>query len=1167
MATSLFKNRALKLTLILLLFSLNLPSLARVYSKPGATSEQTNGQYSNKSPRLIEEQLEFEKQGIEYSAQLKKWNASKPNSPLKENLDHSSSVKLAEYPANKDIYESNTQKAVEEKNEMRAIHTEKAQATINNQIYKLQPKYLLNNFDFEMMSSVVTLNNQNFYTTGDFRSNRSFDGMYWETDDTHSHPAMKYTSDPNFQNVILDYNYVISGNTARLDGLVSPTLIVKTNDGQQYYVRLWNYVVNRPLDDWEKGVREQAGTNYVFPTGRTPGGATGLSGTIEIDFNNLYAGWYPYQWERHVKTDPNGDPVLDENGDPQYIGVWVPDPDWVKVPVNNIKSLQWTFVPQDYTDEENEKHYYNESSMYRVDFNNWRVYGNINLGNEPAATPSKSVRICDDYDNEYDMTPERLVDEYINQGFGGVVNLYIGASHFYDKKYDGSQMSLIVEHPFNDAFNAWYQNYVERLAEKNINVIHSISMEIVDAPPSWWQRAWDNTPATTGYNPSPHLMSFTNKDVMKYYQSLVNSLAKFSDDSNMTPIVQLGEPWWWSLNNIAGTPPAFYDQSTRDLYQRQFGSPMHEFHSSFEDSSDYPELLNWLRDQNGLFSVNLRNSLKESFPNSKFTVLFFAPSILDEDVVTKMMKTVNYPIQYWAYPNLDMFMLEDYDYLTSNQMEKHRQAMDEVKNTLGYPSSLIDYLSGADDTNNDSIWKNIDQGINDGLNNGYKDVFLWAYPQVRTRKWNQPDLIQSNLPSGVYKDPVHVSLTSANSEKIIFTTDGSNPSLTNGSIYSSPIPITNDTKLKAIAVKNDSYHNIVEFDYYFDEVHYTYNLNNQLQAISYFKNNIWSRKFISYDRNGNKKNVIDEHIFDMWQDINIVPLMRADKSMDGIASASSNFGTDYAPYKAFDHQDSEQSWITNNTVTGWLEYRFQTSKHVVSYQIVPRNVASQLSASPKSWSFEGYNGSQWIVLSKESNITDWKVGVKKKFVVTAPGNYSAYRINVESNNGYSFTSIGELEMMEGRQDIDVDYNLVPAMSSENENGFIVSASSSFGADYSPSKAFDHQDSEQSWITNGTIGGWLEVHLAAPKEVLSYVIYPRRNQTDISASPKSWIMEGYDGNSWNTISSENNVSNWNVGVPKQFYIQHPDRYQAYRLKIMENNGFKFTSVGELELQAY
>lgn len=213
-----------------------------------------------------------------------------------------------------------------------------------------------------------------------------------------------------------------------------------------------------------------------------------------------------------------------------------------------------------------------------------------------------------------------------------------------------------------------------------MNIIHSISMENVDAPEEWWQRAWDGTPASTMWEPTPHLLSFTNSDTKAFLKMYVEELARLSNDAGIKPIIQLGEPWWWFIENEENQPPCFYDQATKDLFLSEKGYPMHEFQSANESIEGHEEMLYWLREQNGKLAHFLRDAVKQKYPYSEFTILFFTPSVIDEDRVPEMMTIVNFPQEYWQYPNLDFFMIEDYDYLIFDQMDKHLETLTFAQN-------------------------------------------------------------------------------------------------------------------------------------------------------------------------------------------------------------------------------------------------------------------------------------------------------------------------------------------------------------------------------------------------------------------------------------------------------------------------------------------------------
>jgi hypothetical protein len=265
-------------------------------------------------------------------------------------------------------------------------------------------------------------------------------------------------------------------------------------------------------------------------------------------------------------------------------------------------------------------------------------------------------RWADGYDDEYSATPRYVVEHFYNLGFRKLINIYIGASHFYDKRGTDEELpgepipwryELKPTPVFNQAFEAWWGDFLAWAKHYGFEkIIASISMENVDAPPDWWQMTADGTPATTAWTPTPHLLSFCNPDLQAYYKSYVKALADAQAEAGLPVCVQLGEPWWWWLEGTEGKPPCFYDDATRAAYQSQFGCAMPEYLRS--DIEDYDQAtIDWLRAQNGGFAVMLRDYLRGLYPDAEFTVLFFPPSVLDEDRVPAMMRDVNFPVEQW----------------------------------------------------------------------------------------------------------------------------------------------------------------------------------------------------------------------------------------------------------------------------------------------------------------------------------------------------------------------------------------------------------------------------------------------------------------------------------------------------------------------------------------
>ncbi|GGA05073.1 hypothetical protein GCM10008018_58850 [Paenibacillus marchantiophytorum] len=155
---------------------------------------------------------------------------------------------------------------------------------------------------------------------------------------------------------------------------------------------------------------------------------------------------------------------------------------------------------------------------------------------------------------------------------------------------------------------------------------------------------------------------------------------------------------------------------------------------------------------------------------------------------------------------------------------------------------------------------------------------------------------------------------------------------------------------------------------------------------------------------------------------NKIPAMTTATLPSGIVTASSELAGTNA-WKAFDgnsvYQDTAYHGWGTPQKTGWLAYEFTSSKIISKYVLSHSNQWWQ--TLPKDWTFEGWNGSSWIILDTRSGITDWVTNTVKEFTFNNTNSYSKYRINVTANNGsVSNTNnliIVELQMMEKLQSV------------------------------------------------------------------------------------------------------------------------------------------------------
>lgn len=149
---------------------------------------------------------------------------------------------------------------------------------------------------------------------------------------------------------------------------------------------------------------------------------------------------------------------------------------------------------------------------------------------------------------------------------------------------------------------------------------------------------------------------------------------------------------------------------------------------------------------------------------------------------------------------------------------------------------------------------------------------------------------------------------------------------------------------------------------------------------------------------------------------NAIPTMTSDTTPSGICSASSTAGVT-APWYAFDGSGGSWWQSATNTVTATLQYQFTASKTIVGYtvQAAPGYTDATNNGTvnaPQSWTFEGYNGSSWIILDTQFGQSTWGAGEARFYSFSNSSAYGRYRINVSTNNGGVAVAIATLAFQE-----------------------------------------------------------------------------------------------------------------------------------------------------------
>ena len=347
-------------------------------------------------------------------------------------------------------------------------------------------------------------------------------------------------------------------------------------------------------------------------------------------------------------------------------------------------------------------------------------------------------------------------------GYTDWCDLYIGASHFYEKSGDvgdvidvsdfnhtrTEKMVLNKNIPLNKAFFAWLNCYSsELLANDCPNLVVSVSMENLQCPHSWRQKTSTGDWAITGWIPSTFFYSPFNTEVVDYMCLVSEACLDIVVANDLQPILQMGEAWWWWNENYKPTddagnpidvehwqPPCFYDDATKAAYLSEFGEPMPVYDTSWVNEFD-EDMAEWLNQGLVAYSDALRSVVKqEKYENGLYMALFFPPSVLDTERVPPLMTAVNYIRDAYSPLKLDVLQIEDYDWVIWDSPH-HKEAYT-IGQELGFTVDKLHYFGGFVQYEEDAIeyWSLIKESMEEAKEKGFAEVYVWAGSQVR-RDW------------------------------------------------------------------------------------------------------------------------------------------------------------------------------------------------------------------------------------------------------------------------------------------------------------------------------------------------------------------------------------------------------------------------------------------------
>lgn len=626
---------------------------------------------------------------------------------------------------------------------------------------KFHPDLWTTIFNYEAIGVVTSPSDIAMKVTGHFRTQADYIGLRFNSEDFWNHSYVKYATNKSYANVSLSFTPQYLGLVATFnDTELQPSLIIKYGDGStEKYVTLGMFGVknnNSDLFNFDGQINLSktwidVGSEQVSWTNGTESG-TGILGT---DYDMDYArgifytvqGNIPYNADVTLTYTYNTHENYNLDFNNLYEGV---HPNLkTSVSTEDILSVTLPVIPNYF--QVGDLVMTGRSDAFELTIGDMVVVGG-ELNDKPLPMPKNAYRLAEGFDDEYNKNPKRLIESMALLGYEGVINLYIGASHFYDKHGTSGQVSVGIESikldetvGLNTAFKAWLNSYLQHMSLNGFtDIVTSVSMECLQMPESWKQRLWNGQAGATGWSPPTSFYSPNNAAVKTYIDRITCETLDIVVAKGFTPILQLGESWYWwqefqpgDVNTpYEGRPPCFYDEDTKTRFRNDMGYDLPVYESSdIIMTSKNIEVAKKLRSYLGEYTVFMK-SIANKYVNSQFTILFFPPSVLDKARTPAFLQTVNAPFEYWKYPELDFIQIEDYDWVTSDN-SLHKEVFGQAWEDMGYPFAKQHYFAGfvLKPENAVNEWKLIERAAQEALGRQYGEVFIWAGTQIRRDSW------------------------------------------------------------------------------------------------------------------------------------------------------------------------------------------------------------------------------------------------------------------------------------------------------------------------------------------------------------------------------------------------------------------------------------------------
>lgn len=297
----------------------------------------------------------------------------------------------------------------------------------------------------------------------------------------------------------------------------------------------------------------------------------------------------------------------------------------------------------------------------------------------------------------------------------------------------------------------------------------------------------------------------------------------------------------------------------------------------------------------------------------------------------------------------------------------------------------------------------------------------------------------------------------------------------------------------------------------------------------------------------------------------LTPAMTSNSAPSPLTASESSYNGGGYAYTALDHSGTT-AWMSGVAPSigspQWMKIDFGSGneQYVGAYALMDIN-ATWANSSPRDWTFEGSNdNANWTVLDTRSGevTANWSATLRY-FSCSKSGLFRYYRINITANGGNtSYVCIMELELFDTRA------NLYQTMTSNTAPApYACFASSEYSASYAAWKAFD-KDLSTLWSPTSSNSGQLSYYFGGDKYIFSSISIYCNNF--IKNYPNSFKIQGSNDNvTWEDLASYSDISNWCLGLWKNFSCKCTKSYRFIRLNILSLQATgDYCNIGELKV---